>query len=110
MQELFTYFRAMADRKRLRIVHYLSQHEGVTVSQLGRELRLSQPLISWHLRLLRRAGIVRTQRAGREVWCYLDRTALLDYQRRLDEVFGLDSIGGENGDTPSYEFEPAGRQ
>lgn len=109
MQELSTYFRALADRKRLLIAQYLAQHDGVTVSRLGEELHLSQPLISWHLRLLRRAGIVRTERSGREVWCYLDRTAVLDYEGRLNQLLGLGSRGGDNGER-SHALEPAGRQ
>ena|SRR5437764_8292561 len=90
MRDLTVYFRALSDRKRLLIVRYLARHEEITVSQLGRELRLSQPLISWHLRLLRRAGIVKTRRAGRQVWCSLDRRTLATYEQRLDRLLGLD--------------------
>ena len=35
--------------------------------------RLSQPLLSWHLRRLRRAGVVKTERVGRQVRCTFDR-------------------------------------
>ena len=38
--------------------------------------------MSWHLRRLRRAGIVRTERAGREVRCALDRERFAELQRR----------------------------
>lgn len=89
MQDLSFFFRTLADRKRLRITQYLAHQEGVTVSQLGIELRLSQPLISWHLRALRRAGIVRTRRVGRQVFCSLDRPGMLTYMRVIDEVFNL---------------------
>ncbi|MBV9282589.1 MAG: helix-turn-helix transcriptional regulator [Chloroflexi bacterium] len=87
------YFRALADAKRLLIVRYLANHDQVTVTQLGDELRFSQPLMSWHLRRLRRAGIVKTRRSGREVWCSLNRPAL---QRRVDEIIGLGGDTDEN--------------
>ena len=90
MQDISAYFRALADHTRLTIVRYLARHEQVTVTQLGRELHLSQPLISWHLRRLRRAGIVQTRREGRQVWCSLDRVALQTYERRLDHILGLE--------------------
>ncbi|HEX2141005.1 MAG TPA: ArsR family transcriptional regulator, partial [Candidatus Limnocylindria bacterium] len=32
---------------------------------------LSQPLISWHLRILRLAGLIETRRQGRETICQL---------------------------------------
>jgi len=38
--------------------------------------------MSWHLRRLRRAGIVRTTRDGREVHCALDRERFADLQQR----------------------------
>lgn len=107
MQELSIYFRALADRKRLQIVKYLAQHERVTVTQLGTELRLSQPLISWHLRMLRRAGIVKTQRDGRQVWCSLNRRALQSYERRLDSFLGLGQTTSEvEADGTSLSLKP----
>jgi ArsR family transcriptional regulator len=89
MQDLPTYFRVLADKKRFRIVLFLAQHDQMTVTELGDKLRLSQPLISWHLRKLRRAGIVKTRRAGRQVWCSLNRHVLRKYQVRVDQVLGL---------------------
>jgi ArsR family transcriptional regulator, arsenate/arsenite/antimonite-responsive transcriptional repressor len=89
VQDLSLYFRALADRKRFRIVQFLADHEQVRVTELGEHLRLSQPLISWHLRVLRRAGIVKTRRSGREVLCSLNRHALEAYEQRVDEMFGL---------------------
>lgn len=104
MQDLALYFRALADRKRWQIVQYLAKHDETTVSQLGEELRLSQPLISWHLRKLRRAGIVKTKRSGRQVWCSLNRKTLEAYQRRVSESFGLRTSSGVN---PDDQTEPA---
>jgi len=89
VQDVSLYFRALADRKRLRIVRYLAGHDEVTVTQLGEVMRMSQPLISWHLRMLRRSGIVKTRRVGRQVFCSLNRRALTEYRARVDEAFGL---------------------
>lgn len=88
-QDVSIYFRALADRKRLQIVQFLAERGRMTVSQLGEELRLSQPLVSWHLRILRRARIVKTLRSGRQVWCSLDRESLAEYQAQTSEMFGL---------------------
>ena len=90
MQDISVYFRALGDRKRLGILQYLAGHEQVPVTELGEKLRLSQPLISWHLRVLRRAGVVKTRRTGRQVLCSLNRQALRKYQDRIDEILGLE--------------------
>ncbi len=91
MQDLPVYFRVLADRKRFQILQYLAQHDEATVSDLGAHLHMSQPLISWHLRKMRRIGLVSTRRSGRQVLCSLNRPALRHYQRDLDEVLGLDT-------------------
>jgi ArsR family transcriptional regulator len=103
MRELLLYFSALADRKRLLIVRYLARHKEVTVTHLGTELRFSQPLMSWHLRVLRRAGIVKTRREGRQVWCSLDRHALGTYEQRVDRILGLN----REEDRPAAEAQEA---
>jgi ArsR family transcriptional regulator, arsenate/arsenite/antimonite-responsive transcriptional repressor len=103
VQELLPYFHALGDRKRLRIVQYLAGHDQVSVTQLGEELRFSQPLISWHLRVLRRAGIVKTRRTGRQVLCSLNRRSLEGYGRRIDEAFGLNGAEPETDTVRSLE-------
>jgi DNA-binding transcriptional ArsR family regulator len=107
MQDLAPYFRALGDRKRFRIAHFLALHEEVTVTQLGTELRLSQPLISWHLRILRRSGIVKTRRTGRQVFCSLNRRVLQAYEARVNETFGLERADQEETAASPRSLEPA---
>ena len=52
------------------------------MSELVFKLRISQPLMSWHLRRLTRAGIVKTERVGREVRCSFDRERFAEMQER----------------------------
>ncbi len=47
------------------------------VNALSARVGLSQPLISWHLRILRLAGLIDTQRNGRTTICRL-RTAAFE--------------------------------
>ena len=54
----------------------------MSVSELVARLRISQPLMSWHLGRLTRAGIVTTERVGREVRCSFDRARFADLQER----------------------------
>lgn len=59
-------FDAMSTPLRAGIVHRLCQGEQ-TVGQLVEWTGRSQPLVSQHLRLLRAANLVLTERRGREV-------------------------------------------
>ena len=55
----------MADPTRRAILNLLRDAER-SAEDLGRPFRVSQPAISQHLRVLRRAGLVRSQKAGRK--------------------------------------------
>jgi ArsR family transcriptional regulator, zinc-responsive transcriptional repressor len=57
--------RALGDTNRLDLVRRLAQSPA-TVTELIESTDLSQPLVSWHLRRLRSAGLVSSERAGRE--------------------------------------------
>lgn len=82
------YHKALADPTRLQIVVRLADRPA-TVTQLIGHVDLSQPLVSWHLRRLRAAGIVETRRNGREVVCSLSREALARFQARERALLGL---------------------
>ena len=59
-------FQALADPKRLRILELLRGGERC-VCDLVTELGTSQPLLSFHLKILREAGLVSDRRDGRWV-------------------------------------------
>ena len=60
-------FKALCDDTRLRVVELLADGERC-VCDLQAELDIAQPLLSFHLRVLRDAGLVSDRRAGR--WSY----------------------------------------
>jgi len=93
--DLAAYFEGLANPTRLRIVQRLAEVKEARVSDVALLLGISQPRMSWHLRLLRRARIVTTKREGREVFCRLDRESIqasfMRFSRLVEEVPGPDS-------------------
>jgi DNA-binding transcriptional ArsR family regulator len=71
LRRLRTLYRALGDETRLRIIGLLAEVGPLPVNALSLRVGLSQPLISWHLRILRLAGLIDTRRQGREVICQL---------------------------------------
>jgi len=94
VHELRQFFRALGDTSRLRIVRELAGQEEMSVSQLVAALRVSQPLVSWHLGHLRRIGLVRMRRTGRQGYCSLDRAQLRHYQAILASFLGENEDSG----------------
>lgn len=80
--------KAMADPTRLRILQRLAERPG-TVTELTSHVDLSQPLVSWHLRRLRAAGLIETHRQGREVICTLSRETLDRFREQERTLLGL---------------------
>jgi DNA-binding transcriptional ArsR family regulator len=88
LREVAVYHKALADPTRLRILERLSHRPG-TVTELIAHVDLSQPLVSWHLRRLKAAGLIGMERRGREVVCSLQRDALEAYREREGAMLGL---------------------
>lgn len=88
LRELSGYFKALSGITRLQIVGQLASAAELSVSELAMALRLSQPLVSWHLSGLRKAGLVRVRKDGRQILCSLDRERLRQYQQSLARLLG----------------------
>jgi ArsR family transcriptional regulator len=92
LRELKAFHRALGDVTRFRVAQILATEGELPVSELVRRLRISAPLMSWHLRRLTRAGIVRTERVGREVRCTFDRERFAEMQDRTQRALMNRSI------------------
>jgi ArsR family transcriptional regulator, arsenate/arsenite/antimonite-responsive transcriptional repressor len=87
--ELSDHFLAFANPTRLRILERLGAVGEESVNDLALFLRMSQPRISWHLRMLRVGGVVQTRRDGRQVYCSLDVENIARERARLDQLLGI---------------------
>ena len=67
LQSLARAFHALGDRKRLEIVRLLTNGERC-VCELTDVVGAKQSLLSFHLKILREAGLVRSRRRGK--WMY----------------------------------------
>ena len=77
-------FDVLAHPVRLQLLDVLSRNEGrVCVCDLEAAVPVKQPTVSHHLRLLREAGLVGSEKVG--VWSYyhLDRARLAEMRQRL---------------------------
>lgn len=88
--------KALAETNRWRIVELLSCEE-LCVCHLAEDLELSQPLVSHHLKVLRDAGLVESEKHRQ--WTY--------YRLRREV---LDDLGGQLGTITSCCPAPGERQ
>jgi ArsR family transcriptional regulator len=95
--DLSVHFEGLANPTRLKIVERLAAAAEVRVSELAEFCKVSQPRMSWHLRILRRAQVIRTRRDGREVFCRLDRDAIAAHLRSFTRLLANGTAGGGVG-------------
>jgi DNA-binding transcriptional ArsR family regulator len=68
-------FRALADPTRRAMLEQLARRE-MSVSELNAGFQITQPAISQHLAVLRRAGLVAERREGRHAYYRLEPAGL----------------------------------
>jgi DNA-binding transcriptional ArsR family regulator len=114
LRELRIHFQGLASLTRLRILELLAGISELTVQDLADALVISQPRLSWHLRMLRRGRLVNARRAGREVFYSIDREGFSFYQQQLTRLISpaprVEQPGGEMaeaGKRGSYERSEA---
>lgn len=86
--------RAVADPTRRRILEVLKEkggcslpHEvGLCASDIEMRIHLSQPTISHHMAVLKKAGLVEAKKEGLWVWYRRNETALRDLAKSLRET------------------------
>lgn len=84
---------AIADPTRRRILQALKQkgacsldkNEGLCACDIQDRIRLTQPTISHHMSILKKAGLVEAKKEGQWMWYRRNESALRDLARSLRE-------------------------
>ena len=74
--------RALNHKLRQQILNLIETEKKITVTEIYVRLRLEQSVASQHLAILRRAGIVTTQRDGKFIYYTVN-------YKRIDEITGV---------------------
>jgi len=91
------YLYTLGDIVRLQILRLLAHTAEMTVLELVAALRISQPLVSWHLGVLRRSGLVSLRREGRQVYYALNRPVIQAFQARFERWIDQQKQEESNG-------------
>ncbi|WNG91992.1 helix-turn-helix transcriptional regulator [Mycobacterium sp. ITM-2016-00318] len=90
--ELAGMLKALSDPVRLRLLSVIASHSGAEacVCDISTGIDLTQPTISHHLKVLRNAGLLHSQRRGSWVYYRVIPEAL----QKLSVVLGADALIG----------------
>jgi|SRR5687767_119504 DNA-binding transcriptional ArsR family regulator len=73
--------RALNHKLRQQILKLLEEQRKLTVTEIYVQLRLEQSVASQHLAILRRAGIVKTEREGKFIYYALNHKRIAEINR-----------------------------
>lgn len=78
--------RAINHKLRQRIIDLLEENEKMTVTDIYIKLRLEQSVASQHLAILRKAGVVSTERQGKFIFYGLDKDRLSQISKLVEDL------------------------
>ncbi len=82
-----SWFKALADPTRIRILNLLARHEGpLCVCEIVDHFSLGQPTISHHLRILRDARFVQAERRGTWAYYAINRACLAEFPEAARQI------------------------
>lgn len=76
-------FNVLADANRQKILIELAIHDRLNVNQLDERISLSRPAISHHLKALKQAGVVGSEKSGTENYYFLTLQNAVDLMKNL---------------------------
>lgn len=82
-------FTALGDEHRQRILLTFERGERLNVSQIAGVSTLSRPAVSHHLKILREAGVLCSEKVGKEVFFWVNKDFLSETFARTREYLDL---------------------
>ncbi len=86
MKKAALVLRAMNHKLRQQMIKLLDENERMTVTEIYVKLRLEQSVASQHLAILRRAGIVITQRDGKFIYYAISYDRVAEVNQFVEDL------------------------
>jgi len=89
-EDLAEKLKVMGEPTRLRILNLLPDQkdceEVYNVTELAEELGIPQPSVSHHLKVLKQAGLLKSEKMCRDVYYWIDRKAFDHALKSVDKI------------------------
>jgi len=82
-EDVIRLFTGLGDSMRLEIIFLLGEHERLNVGEIAAHFHLSRPAISHHLKVLKDARVLKSQKSATEVYYWLDIASLSERLRAI---------------------------
>jgi DNA-binding transcriptional ArsR family regulator len=80
--------RALNHKLRQQLLRLVDEHQRITVTEIYVKLRMEQSVVSQHLAIMRRAGIVLTTRDGKFIYYSVNYKRLKEISNFVEQLVG----------------------
>jgi len=87
-------FKALSDANRRKIIDLLKKKE-MTAGEIAENFNVSKPTISEHLKTLKNADLIQSERSGQFITYFLNTSVLEDFLSYMITIFGKKEITNE---------------
>ncbi len=84
--ELLDFLKSVASESRMKILLLFIDGQERTVNQISEQVKLEQSTTSEHLALMKRNGLLLSQKSGKEVYYRPDREKIIQFLGALDQL------------------------
>ena len=81
-EQITKFFTAMGDPIRLQII-FLLREKPLNVGEIANQFKISRPAISHHLKVLKEAKILQSEKMGQEVYYSMNKKYIVDELRQM---------------------------
>lgn len=85
-KDVTRFLTAIGDPVRLQLLYLLGDQGRRNVGDIAAQFRLSRPAISHHLKVLKDAGVLDSEKVGQEVYYWLERDRIVVTLRALADI------------------------
>jgi ArsR family transcriptional regulator len=89
IEEQAALFGVLADATRLKLLRLLSRQQepnALCVNALAYQLGITQSAVSQHLRILKSAGLVKSERRGYRIHYFINQKTLIQVQKQISSA------------------------
>lgn len=84
--EIADFFKTLGDPTRLKLIRLLLSYNNLCVGMIAKKLKITQPAVSQHLRILKNKGIVEGKRMGYYVHYQVNNDIFEKFGLRLNKI------------------------
>ncbi|MCF7857996.1 MAG: autorepressor SdpR family transcription factor [Candidatus Cloacimonetes bacterium] len=79
-------FKAISDKTRRKIIDLLKKRE-MTAGEIAEHFNVSKPTISQHLKILKNADLIQSEKQGKYISYFINTSILEDFLSHLKNIF-----------------------